>query len=54
MIDLKKIIANEKVKGAIAITAAVIMWFTPDHVDVIIEGILAAIGASKLVIKKEK
>lgn len=29
MENLKSIIENEKVKGAIAIIAAVIMWFTP-------------------------
>jgi hypothetical protein len=53
MTNLKEIIANEKVKGVIAIAAAVIMWFTPDYIDAIIEAGLAAFGISKLVIKKE-
>jgi hypothetical protein len=53
MIDLKEIIENEKVKGAIALAAAVVMWFTPDYVDTIIEAGLTAIGISKLVIKRE-
>jgi hypothetical protein len=30
------------------------MWFTPNYVDTIIEAILAAVGASKLVVKNEK
>jgi hypothetical protein len=53
MTNLKEIIANEKVKGVIAIAAAVVMWFTPDYIDAIIEAGLAAFGISKLVIKKE-
>jgi hypothetical protein len=51
--NLKEIIANEKIKGIIAIAAAVITWFTPNHIDAIIEAGLAAFGISKLVIKKE-
>jgi hypothetical protein len=54
MTNLKEIIANEKTKGIIAIAAAVIMWFTPNHIDAIIEAGLAAFGISKLVIKKEE
>ena len=53
MEKLKIFITNEKVKGAIAIIAAVIMYFTPDNVDRIIETLLAALGIQKLVIKKE-
>jgi hypothetical protein len=54
MANLKEIITNEKTKGAIAIIAAVVMWFTPDYIDAIIEAGLAAFGISKLVIKKEE
>jgi hypothetical protein len=54
MIDLKEIITSEKAKGVIALTAAVVMWFTPDYIDAIIEAGLTAIGISKLVIKKDK
>ena len=53
MENLKSIITNEKVKGAIAVAAAVIMAFTPDHIDLIIEALLAAFGIQKLVLKKD-
>jgi hypothetical protein len=53
MTNLKDLITNEKTKGIIAIAAAVIMWFTPNHIDAIIEAGLAAFGIAKLVIKKE-
>lgn len=51
--DFKKVIQDEKIQGAIAIVAAVIMYFTPDHIDVIIEGLLAVLGIEKLVIRKK-
>jgi hypothetical protein len=50
---LKEIISNEKVKGGIAIIAAVVMWFTPDEIDRIIEIGPAYFGISKFVVKKE-
>ena len=53
MENLKTIITNEKVKGAIAIAAAIIMFFTPTHIDVVIEALLAAFGIQKLVLKKD-
>ncbi len=53
MENLKSIITNEKVKGAIAIVAAIMMFFTPDHIDLIIESLLAAFGIQKLVLKKK-
>ena len=53
MENLKLIITNEKIKGAIAIVAAIIMLFTPDHIDLIIETLLAIFGIQKLVIRKE-
>ncbi|MBR1735202.1 MAG: hypothetical protein IJ730_07180 [Alphaproteobacteria bacterium] len=53
MENLKTIITNEKVKGGIAIAAAIIMFFTPDHIDLIIESLLAAFGIQKLVLKKD-
>lgn len=52
--NLKNVITNEKTKGVIAIIAAVIMAFTPDSIDLIIEALLAAFGIEKLVIKKEE
>lgn len=54
MENLKSIITNEKVKGAIAIAAAVVMVFTPDHIDLIIEALLATFGIQKLVLKKDE
>ena len=53
MENLKSIITNEKVKGAIAIVAAVIMWFTPTHIDIVIESLLTAFGIQQLVLKKK-
>jgi hypothetical protein len=53
MSKLQTIISNEKFKGWIAIVAAIVMWFTPDYVDIVIEACLAAIGISKLVPKKK-
>lgn len=44
---------DERVKGIIAIVAAVVMYFTPDQIDRIIEVCLAGLGISKLVITKE-
>lgn len=52
--NLKNVITNEKAKGVIAIIAAVIMAFTPNSIDLIIEALLAAFGIEKLVIKKEE
>jgi hypothetical protein len=55
--NLKNFILSEKAKGIIAIVAAVVMWFTPDHIDRIIELCLlclAAIGVSKLVLKRDE
>ena len=54
MDNLKSIIENEKVKGAIAIAAAVIMFFTPSHIDIVIESLLAAFGIQQLVLKKDE
>ncbi|GHU15424.1 hypothetical protein FACS189449_13020 [Alphaproteobacteria bacterium] len=51
---LKDLILSEKTKGTIAIIAAVVMYFTPDYIDAIIEAGLAAVGISKLVIKKSE
>ena len=53
--SIQDIIINPKVKGIVAIGAAVIMYFTPDEVDHIIEGLLSVFGISTLVIgNKEK
>lgn len=44
------IITSNKVKGVVAIAAAVVMYFTPDEVDHIIEGLLSLFGISTLII----
>lgn len=53
MVNIKAIITNDNVKGIIAIAAAVTMYFTPDHIDAIIEAGLAAFGISKLTLKSK-
>jgi hypothetical protein len=53
IMTLKEIISNEKVKGGIAIVAAVVMWFTPDHIDKIIESLLGIYGVAVLTLRKK-
>ncbi|MDR2067384.1 MAG: hypothetical protein LBP41_00115 [Holosporaceae bacterium] len=52
--NLKDLILNDKTKGIIAIAAAVITYFTPDSVDVIIETLLGAYGITVLTLQKKK
>ena len=48
-------LSRPKVKGVIAIVAAIVMYFTPDHIDRIIEMCLTAFGISVLSLgEKEK
>ena len=54
MEKIKEYIENPKIQGVIAIAAAVVMYYTPDYIDVIIEGMLAALGISKLTISGKK
>jgi hypothetical protein len=51
---LKDLILNEKTKGIVAIVAAIVCYFTPDHIDAIIEMCLAALGISKLILKEKE
>ena len=44
---------NDKIQGIVAIIAAVVMYYTPDHIDKIIEMCLAALGISKLTLTKK-
>ena len=53
MEKIRQFLKTETVQGAIAIIAAVVMYFTPDNVDRIIEACLIALGVQKLVIRKE-
>ena len=47
-------ITSNKVKGIVAIAAAVVMYYTPDEVDHIIEGLLSLFGISTLIISDKK
>jgi hypothetical protein len=53
MTNLKDLILNDKTKGVIAIVAAIITYFTPDHIDVIIESLLGIYGVTVLTIQKK-
>ncbi len=53
MDELREFLSNEKVKGIIAIIAAIVMYYTPDHIDKIIEMCLGGLGISKLLLTKE-
>jgi hypothetical protein len=52
--NLKDLILNDKTKGVIAIIAAIIMHFTPDHIDILIESLLGAYGITVLTMKEKK
>ncbi len=45
---------SPKIKGIVAIVAAIIMYFTPDNVDRIIELLLGGLGVSLLVLEEKK
>lgn len=47
------LITNDKFKGIVAIIAAVVMYYTPDEIDKIIEGLLGAFGISQFLITKK-
>jgi MoaA/NifB/PqqE/SkfB family radical SAM enzyme len=53
MTNLKEIITNDKTKGIIAIVAAVVTYFTPDHIDVIVESLLGIYGITVLTLQKK-
>jgi hypothetical protein len=52
MQNLKTLILNDKTKGIIAIAAAIIMVYTPDHIDCIIESLLGIYGITVLTLQK--
>ncbi len=53
MSDFLNIITNSKVKGIVALIGAVVMYFTPDHIDAVIETLLAAFGITTLMIDEK-
>ena len=54
MNSIISIITSNKFKGLVSVAAAVVMYFTPDEIDHIIEGLLGAFGISALVINDKK
>ena len=50
--DLKSVFENDKVKGVIAVVAAIVIYYTPSHVDLVIESLLAMFGIQKLALKE--
>lgn len=54
MNSLLELLTNNKFKGIVAIVAAVLMYYTPDEIDKIIEGLLGAFGISQFMIKPKK
>lgn len=53
MTNLKDLILNDRTKGIVAIVAAVITYFTPDSIDVIIESLLGIYGITVLTLRKK-
>jgi hypothetical protein len=51
--NLRDAITSDKVKGIVAVTAAAVMYFTPDHIDRIIESLLGVYGITALSLKKK-
>ncbi|MDR2267921.1 MAG: hypothetical protein LBD81_00530 [Holosporaceae bacterium] len=54
MNTLWEIISSNKFRGIISLIAAVVMYYTPDHIDAIIETCLTAYGLSVLAIDEKK
>lgn len=50
--SIGEILNDPKVQGIVSIAAAVVMYFTPDEVDHVIEGLLGLFGIAKLQLKK--
>jgi hypothetical protein len=51
---LKDLILNDKTKGIVAIVAAVICYFTPNHIDRIIETLLGIYGITVLSLTRKE
>jgi hypothetical protein len=51
---MKDLIFSDKTKGIIAIVAAVVMYYVPDHIDRIIESLLGIYGITALTIQKKE
>jgi hypothetical protein len=51
---MRDLILNDKTKGIVAIVAAVVMYYTPDNIDRIIETLLGMYGITALTIQKKE
>ena len=51
---IRDLILSPELKGIIAIGAAIAMYFTPDEIDHIIEGLLSAFGVSTLMLGEKE
>jgi hypothetical protein len=51
--DLKSLFESDKLKGLIAVIAAIVIYYTPSNVDLVIESLLAMFGIQKLILKEE-
>ncbi len=54
MNKIKELLGSDKVKVIVAVTAAVVMYFTPDNIDKVIETLLVLFGVDRLVLKKNE
>lgn len=54
MCNFLEIVTSPKVKGLVSLLGAGIMYFAPDHIDVIIEGLLGAFGCTQFFITPKK
>jgi hypothetical protein len=50
MSEFLKLLSSSRFKGVVAVVAAVVMYFTPDHIDNIIMTVLGLLGISQLTI----
>jgi hypothetical protein len=50
---IQNLITSTKFKAWIAIIAAIVMYFTPNNIDRIIEALLGLFGISALVLEKK-
>jgi hypothetical protein len=54
MSPIVNFLTDNRVKGIVSLIAAVIMYFTPDNIDAIIQTGLIAYGATVLMIVEKK
>jgi hypothetical protein len=50
---MRDLIFSDKTKGIVAILAAIVMFYTPDNIDRIIESLLGIYGITVLTVQKK-